>query len=416
MHSSRESLSLGKAVIAVGFISALGACTGAKDSAAPAAAPLASALPPPVASGEPAAPSTVAATKPLPPAPAAIQKAAFGKHEDKDVELYTLTNKNGLVLKATTYGATVTELFVPDRQGKLADVVLGFDTLQGYEGGTAYFGATVGRVANRIRGAKFSLDGKAHQLGVSDPPHALHGGVKGWDKVVWKAEAVESADGPAIVFSYVSKDGEEGFPGNVTARTTYTLTHKNELKVVMEATTDQPTLVNMAHHSYWNLAGFDSGNVLEHELTLFADKYTPGDPMVPTGAVKAVKGTPFDFTAKKPVGRDLKAVGGKPVGYDHNFVVDGEPHALRPVARLYNPKSGRVLTLEADQPGVQFYSGNFLDGKARGKGASYAQYSGLCLETQAFPNSINVPAWKDQVILRPGQTYKHTMVHAFSVE
>ena len=367
---------------------------------------------PSVAATPPSA--TAAASKPQ-PIPG-IQKAAFGKHEDKDVELYTLTNKNGLVLKAITYGAAVTELFVPDRAGKLGDVVVGFDTLQGYESGTGFFGATVGRVANRIRGAKFSLEGKTYTLNASDPPHHLHGGTKGWDKVVWSGQSVETPEGPSVVFTYVSKDGEEGYPGTVTARTTYTLTNQNEFKVVMEATTDKTTLVNMAHHTYWNLGGFASGPILDHELTLFADNYTPGDPVVPTGVIKPVKGTPFDFTTAKAIGRDLKDVGNKPVGYDHNWVVNGDAHAMRPVARLKDPKSGRVLTLEADQPGVQFYSGNFMDGKAHGKGATYAQYTGLCLETQKFPNSINVPAWKDAVILRPGQTYRHTMIHRFSAE
>ncbi|MFZ5897237.1 MAG: aldose epimerase family protein [Myxococcota bacterium] len=397
----------------LGFANALSSCAKAKDSAPPATPAAATPIP---AAVVPSPVASASADKALPAAPPAIQKAAFGKHEDKDVELYTLTNKNGLVLKATTYGAAVTELWVPDRSGKLGDVVIGFDTLEGYETGTGFFGATVGRVANRIRNAKFTLEGKAYTLAASDPPHHLHGGKKGWDKVVWTAETFESPEGPAVVFTYASKDGEEGYPGNVTAKTTYTLTHKNEFKVLMEASTDKTTLVNMAHHTYWNLGGFTSGPILEQELTLHADSYTPGDPVVPTGAVKAVKGTPFDFTTGKPIGRDLAAVGGKPIGYDHNFVVNGDPHTLRPVARLRDPKSGRVLTLEADQPGVQFYSGNFLDGKAKGKGTSYAQYTGLCLETQKFPNSINVPAWKDEVILRPGQAYKHTMIHRFSVE
>jgi aldose 1-epimerase len=399
-------------------VNALGACAETKESAPPAASPVAApearTAPEPASSGAPN--STVPSEKALPAAPPAIQKAAFGKHEDKDVELYTLTNKNGLVLKATTYGATLTELFVPDRQGKLADVVLGFDNLKAYETGSAYFGATVGRVANRIRGSKFTLDGKAYQLVASDPPHSLHGGKKGWDKVVWSAESVESPEGPAVVFTYVSKDGEEGYPGTVTARTTYTLTHQNEFKVVMEATTDKPTLVNMAHHSYWNLGGFASGPILDHELTLFADNYTPGDPLVPTGVVKPVKGTPYDFTTAKPVGRDLKATGGKPPGYDNNWLVNGDPHAMRPVARLRDPKSGRVLTLEADQPGVQLYTGTYLDGKTQGKGATFVQYGALCLETQKVPNSINVPAWKNETVLRPGQSYKHVMIHRFTAE
>ena len=197
----------------------------------------------------------------------------------------------------------------------------------------------------------------------------------------------------------------------------YTLTWKNELRIAMRAATDAVTLVNMAHHSYWNLGGHDAGLITDHELTLFADAYTPGDPLVPTGEVAAVAGTPFDFTAPKPIGRDLRAAGGDPIGYDHNFVVDGDPHALRPVARLVDPKTGRVLTVESDQPGVQFYSGNYLDGSVRGKGGKlYAQRSGLCLETQAFPNAINVPAWRDQVIVRPGKPYHQLMVHRFTTE
>jgi aldose 1-epimerase len=202
----------------------------------------------------------------------------------------------------------------------------------------------------------------------------------------------------------------------VTATTVYTLTNQDELRVEMRATTDRTTLVNMAHHSYWNLAGHDSGTILDHELTLYADRYTPGTPMVPDGRVLAVAATPFDFTTARRIGRDLSAAGGSPPGYDHNFVVNGEPNRLRPVARLRDPKSGRVMDVTADQPGVQFYTGNFLDGSHQGKGAAYVQYAGLCLETQAFPNAINVPAWQDQVILEPGQSYRHVMVHAFSVE
>ena len=342
--------------------------------------------------------------------------AAFGKLGDTPVQIYTLTNKNGLVARITNYGATLTELHVPDRAGTLADVVLGFDDLDGYRKGTAYFGAIVGRVANRIMNASFELEGQRYSLAANDRPHHLHGGRTGWDKVIWNARPVDTADGPALELIYVSKDGEEGYPGTVTARTVYTLTNKNELKVEMDATTDKTTLVNMAHHSYWNLGGYNSGTILDHELMLNADQYTPGTPMVPDGRVVSVKGTPFDFTSVKAVGRDLKQAGGKPIGYDHNFVVNGPPTQLRPVARLRDPKSGRVMTVAADQPGVQFYTGNFLDGSAKGKGATYGQYAALCLETQKFPNAINVPAWRDQVILRPGQMYRHLMVHTFSVE
>ena len=343
-----------------------------------------------------------------------IQKASFGKVDGKPVDLYTLTNAKGAVAKITNYGAIVTELHVPDRDGKMADVVLGFDNVDDYVKKSPFFGAIVGRVANRIKDATFVLEGKTYTLNANDKPHTLHGGPKGWDKVIWTAAPKETKDGPSLKLTHISPDGEEKFPGTVTATATYTLTNDNELKIEMTATTDKTTVVSMVHHSYWNLAG--NGTILDHELVLHADNYTPGNPMVPDGTVKPVKGTPFDFTVSKPIGRDLKAAGGKPVGYDHNWVVNGDPKAMREVAKLKDPKSGRVLTIVADQPGIQFYTGNFMDGSNTGKGVKQVQYSGLCLETQKFPNAINVPAWKDQVILRPGQTYKHTMIHKFTAE
>jgi aldose 1-epimerase len=330
--------------------------------------------------------------------------------------LFTLSNQHGIKVKITNFGATVVSIETPDRTGKLADIVLGYDDAESYAKGTSFFGATVGRVANRIRNAHFKLEGKEYALAPNDKPHALHGGPTGWSKRVWEPEQKQTPEGSALVLSYVSKDGEEGYPGTVTAKTTYTLTPNDELKVEMEAVTDRTTLVNMAHHGYWNLGGVGSGPITDHELTLYADEYTPGDPMVPTGAVKPVKGTAFDFTTAKPIGRDLVKAGGKPIGYDTNFVVRGEPNTLRPVAKLRDPKSGRVLTLEANQPGLQFYSGNFLDGSSHGKGTTYPQYTGLCLETQKFPNAINVPAWQAQVILKPGETYRHVMIHRFGVE
>lgn len=350
------------------------------------------------------------------PAAPASTAALFGKLGDAPVQLYTLTNKQGLVARITNYGAIVTELHVPDRTGSLADVVLGFENLDGYAKGHPYFGAIVGRVANRIANATFTLEGTRYSLEPNDKPHHLHGGKKGWDKVVWSAAPRDTDQGPTLEMTYVSKDGEEGYPGNVSAKTIYTLTNDNELKIEMQATTDRTTLVNMAHHSYWNLGGHNSGTILDHALTLYADNYTPGTPMVPDGRVNPVKGTPFDFTSAKAIGRDLKQAGGNPIGYDHNFVVNGEPNQLRPVARLEDPKSGRVMTVSADQPGVQFYTGNFLDGSARGKNTTYVQYAALCLESQKYPNAINVPAWRDQVILRPGQSYRHVIVHKFSVE
>jgi aldose 1-epimerase len=350
---------------------------------------------------------------------ASITHRAFGTVDGKEVDLYVLTNARGLFLKVTNYGTIVTEFHVPDRTGKLGDIVAGYDNLDGYLASTPYFGATVGRVANRIAKGRFQVEGHTYQLAINNPPNHLHGGKRGWDKVVWDVAASRVApQGPTITFTYLSRDGEEGYPGNVTASVTYTLTNDNEFRVDMEARTDRTTLVNMAHHAYWNLGGYDSGSIADQQLTLYADKYTPGDPLLPNGVVKPVQGTPFDFTRPKAIGKDLAAVQikGNPAGYDDNFVVDGEPDALRPVARVSDPRSGRVVTLDGNQPGVQFYAGNFLDGTLTGKGHVYKQYDGFCLETQKFPNSINVPAWRNQVILEPGQTYKHVMVFKFSTE
>jgi aldose 1-epimerase len=407
--AKRSARSFAVAPLLVAAFALVPACSGSQPAepvASPAATDTGAAPAGPVAAGPAAEPKKEKS----------ITEAPYGNVGGTEVKLYTLKNKNGVVAKITNYGGIITELHVPDKAGKTADIVLGYDKLDDYVKATPYFGAVIGRVANRVKNAQFTLEGKAYKLAANNAPHALHGGKMGWDKVVWTAEAIETDNGPALKLTYVSKDGEEGYPGTVTAHNTYTLTNGNELKVEMDATTDKTTIVNMAHHSYWNLAGHGSGPITGQELTLFADQYTPGDP-VPDGKVKAVKGTPFDFTAPKLIGKDLKDAGGKPTGFDSNWIVKGDPHTLRPVAKLKDPKSGRVLELSADQPGVQFYSGNFLDGSNKGKGGVvYQQYTGLCLESQKFPNSINVPAWKDEVILKPGATYKHVMVHKFSAE
>jgi aldose 1-epimerase len=345
-----------------------------------------------------------------------IERSSFGQIGAQAVDLYTLKNRRGSALEVTTYGATVKALHVPDRDGKLGDVVLGFDSLQGYVEHPAFFGATVGRVANRVRGASFVLDGSPYALTATDGAHHLHGGRRGWDKVVWSATATEAESGPALELEHVSVDGEEGYPGQVRASVKYTLTHEDALVVEMFAESDRKTLVNMAHHSYWNLGGHHpegSEDVLGHELVIEADLYTPGDPVVPTGALAPVSGTPFDFRRSKPVGRDLDRTGAVPRGFDHNWVVVGMPGRVRPVAWLRDPVSGRQMSLESDAPGVQFYSGNFLDGSLSGKGRRYGRHAGLCLETQAFPNAINVPEWAGQVVLDAGQTYQHRMVHRF---
>ena len=335
-----------------------------------------------------------------------------GMQEGKAMRLYTLRNANGMVAKLTNYGTILTELHVPDRSGKTADVVLGFEKPEDYLKGHPFFGATAGRVANRIGGARFTLDGKEYALAKNNGPHTLHGGAKGFDKYVWDAE---TGDG-WVRFSRTSPDGEEGFPGTVKATVTYTLTSANELKVEMTATTDKPTLVNLAHHTYWNLAGHGSGNVLGQELQLFCDRYTPGDAtLVPKGTIEPVAGTPYDFTKAKKIGQDLAKTGGDPVGYDTNFVVNGKAGELRPVARAVDPASGRVMELLATEPGVQFYTGNFLDGSVKGKGATYAKHAGFCLETQKYPDAVHHPEWPSP-ILRPGETYRHVMIHRFSAQ
>lgn len=351
-------------------------------------------------------------------AKATVEKMKWGEADGKDVDLYTLTNRNGLVAKITNYGAIVVELHVPDKTGQMGDIALGYENLADYIKKTPYFGATVGRVGNRIANAQFELEGKTYKLAANNGPSHLHGGKKGWDKVVWDAEASETPKGPAVKLTYVSKDGEEGYPGTVTAITTYTLTNKNELAIEMTATTDKTTIVNMVHHTYFNLHAGTEGDIKDHVLTLFADKYTPGMP--PDGRVVAVAGTPFDFRKPKAIGKDLEAAGspgaGAPVGYDSNWIVNGSPDKMRPVGRVEEPASGRVMTVEANQPGVQFYSGIFMDGSTKGKGRTHTQYTGLCLETQKFPNAINVPAWRNQVILKPGQTYRHDLVYKFTVK
>ncbi|MET0412714.1 MAG: aldose epimerase family protein [Polyangiaceae bacterium] len=342
----------------------------------------------------------------------ALEPVPFGRVDGQDVSLYTLRNRNGLIARISDHGATLTELHVPDKSGKLADVVLGFDRLEGYRDHRLFFGATVGRVANRIADGRFALEGREYAVATNDPPHHLHGGVRGWDRVVWRA-SMSTSDESSLELRYVSPDAEEGYPGSVEARVRYSLKSDDSLWVEMHAKSDRPTLVNMAHHSYYNLAGHDSGNVLEHTLTLYSDAYTPGAP-VPTGRVEPVEGSPFDFTEPKPVGRDLERAGAHPVGFDHNWILRGTPGTLRPAARLSDPVSGRSLLIESDQPGLQFYSGNFLDGSAVGKGGvRYGRHAGLCLETQAFPNAINVPEWREQVLTTPQKPYRHLLVHRF---
>lgn len=343
-----------------------------------------------------------------------IDQKPFGSVDGRPVSLYSLTNRNGLCAKVTDYGGILTELHLPDRAGRLGDVVLGFADLASYLAGHPYFGATVGRVGNRISNARFELDGKTVELSANKPPNHMHGGFKGFDKQLWDAEPMTTPEGSALRLRYVSADGEEGYPGRLEVAVTYTLADDNALRLDIAATTDKPTIVNVVNHSYWNLG--DEATVLDHEVQLFASRYTPAGPdLVPSGTVAEVAGTPFDFTMAKPIGRDLAAAGGDPVGFDANFVVDGEPTALRPIARMTHPGSGRMVELEADQPGVQFYTGNSLHGTTGGKGRRHVQYGGCCFETQCFPDAINKEAWRDMVILRPDRSYRHTQIARFGI-
>lgn len=345
--------------------------------------------------------------------------ADFGKTADgMPVEVYTLKNTGGMVVKIMTLGATVTEIHVPDKKGNLADVVLGFDNVAGYQSdANQYFGCTTGRVANRIAKGRFILDGKEYKLAVNNDPNHLHGGSKrSLDKVVWKAEKVKTDAGPGVRFTYTSLDGEEGYPGKLDLAVTYVLTDKNELRIDYTATTDKATPVNLCNHSYFNLAGAGSPTVLDHELMVAADKVTPtDDTLIPTGKIAPVADTPLDFTKPVKIGARIEPLTKTPnIGYDHNYVLTKQD-VKTPAAKLRDPTSGRTLTVYTDQPGVQVYSGNFLKGQKGKGGKVYAHRSALCLETQHFPDAVNQPGFPS-IVLKPGQTYKHTCIYAFGAE
>ena len=347
-------------------------------------------------------------------ASAKVQKLPFGAADGKPVDLYVLSNSKGMTAKVMTYGATITEIDAPDRQGALGDVVLGFDSLDGYLSKEPFFGATVGRVGNRIAKGLFTLNGQTYKLATNDGPNHLHGGVKGFDKRVWNAEVVPGPD-DSVRFSYLSADGEEGYPGNCSVSVVFTLTAENELRIEYSVTTDKDTPANVTNHSYFNLGGADKGGILDNEVTINADRFTPVDAtLIPTGELKPVAGTPMDFRTATPVGAHLQEVGGKPVGYDHNYVLNRDGEGLSLVATVHDPKSGRTLSVRSTEPGVQFYSGNFLDGSITGKkGVAYKQYWGLCLETQHFPDSVNHANFPSYVI-KAGQTYRSTTVLGFT--
>ncbi len=348
------------------------------------------------------------------PSEAAVETSKFGTLDDgKAVELYTLKNAKGAIAKVITYGATLTELWVPDRSGKLGDVVLGFDNLQGYVGKHPWFGATVGRVANRIAKGKFTLDGKEYSQEINDPPNSLHSGSKDLSRMVWKAEPVHERNGDAVRFTYDSPDGDEGFPGRLLVTVLYRLTNNNELQLEYTAKTDKATPVNLTNHSYFNLNG--NYDVLGEVLQLNAEKYTPVDAtLIPTGEIRSVKGTPLDFTHPTAIGAHIAEMKGDPGGYDHNYVLSADRGKLKLAATVVDPASGRKIEVWTTEPGVQFYSGNFLDGTLTGKrGIVYGKHSGFCLETQHFPNAVNQPAFPS-VILRPPSVYSTQTTYKFS--
>jgi len=350
-----------------------------------------------------------------------VKKESFGTLPDgTPVDIYTMTNAKGMEIRATNYGGIVVSLRVPDKKGNLDDIALGFDDLKGYLASSPYFGAIIGRYGNRIANGKFTLDGKEYTLAKNNGPNTLHGGLKGFDKVVWNAEPFQNHDGVGIILTYTSKDGEEGFPGNLKAKVTYTLTDNNEWIIDYDASTDKATPINLTQHTYFNLAGEGKGDVLAHILKLNASRFTPvNQTLIPTGEFRPVKGTPMDFTQPTPIGGRINADDeqvrfGR--GYDHNFVVDGKGSDPVLAARVKEPASGRVLEVFTTEPGVQFYSGNFLDGTITGKnGHVYKQRYAFCLETQHFPDSPNHPEFPT-TILRPGRTYHSRTSYKMSTE
>ena len=343
-----------------------------------------------------------------------IEKTAFGKMPDgTQVDRYTLANTHGLTIKIITYGATLTAVEMPDRQGNRDVVTLYLDSLDDYLAGHPFFGSIAGRYANRIARGKFSLDGKAYTLATNNNENHLHGGTKGFDKAVWKAEPAQGDGFVAVTFTHVSPDGDEGYPGTLTATATYTLTDDNELRMEYTATTDKPTVVNLTNHAYWNLAGAGSGDVLGHELMLNADRYLPVDQgLIPLGRLAPVQGTPMDFTQAQAIGSRIARVEG---GYDHCYVLNKkEGEKLTLAARVVEPKSGRVMEIYTTQPGIQLYTGNFLDGTLTVAGKPCRRHYGFCLETEHFPDSPNRPEYPSTV-LRPGETYHEVTLHKFSV-
>lgn len=342
-----------------------------------------------------------------------IVSEKWGEKDGKKVLHFILTNNNGMELSITNYGGTITGIKTPDRNNVFKNVTLAFNSLEGYlQPGNPSFGCLVGRFANRIAGGRFSLDGKEYTLAKNNNGNSLHGGIKGFDKVVWDATPTPGTN--ALRLAYVSKDGEEGFPGNLNVAVEYSLNDNNAVIIAYSAATDAPTPVNLTNHAYFNLSGGEDDTILDHELQLLAETYTVSDDsLIPTGEIASVAGTPLDFTTSKKVGKNIAAI---PPGYDHNFVLNNITGALQRTGTLYHPASGRYMEVDTTQPGVQLYTGNFLDGSLRDtpNGIKYNKHAGLCLETQHYPDSPNKPSFPD-TILRPGQQFHHTTIYTFGV-
>jgi aldose 1-epimerase len=352
------------------------------------------------------------------------RKKSWGKVDGKPVLIYYMTNGNGMRADISNYGAIVRCLEVPDRNGKIDDIVLGYASVNEYLEDSPYFGALVGRYGNRIARGRFTLDGEDYKLAVNNGPNHLHGGLKGFDKVIWDAEPYMDENGVSLKLTYLSKDGEEGYPGNLKVTAIYTLTRDNELKIDYEATTDKPTVLNVTHHGYFNLAGQGKSDILNHELMINAARFTPVDEtLITTGELRPVKGTPFDFTSPRKIGERIDQSDDEQIrfgkGYDHNFVLNKSGKELTPAARVEEPTSGRVMEVYTTEPGVQFYAGNFLDGSNVGKdGKVYKHRYGFCLETQHFPDSPNKQDNKDfpSVVLRPGEKFTSQTIYKFSTQ
>jgi len=347
-----------------------------------------------------------------------ISMVSFGATQNgTPVDKYILVNDQGSMAKFITLGGTLTEWYIPDKDGQFIDIVLGFDTVEDYDSpDNPYFGCITGRYANRIANGHFTIDERTYALAINNPPNSLHGGVRGFHRAVWQAIPVETPDGPAIRFKYLSHDGEEGYPGNLDITVTYTLTNDNELVIEYVATTDLPTVVNLTNHSYFNLSGASAGTILDHELMIAADHYTPvDDTLIPTGEIAPVAGTALDFTTTRTIGEMIDEFADPPFkGYDHNFVLNNQTGELALAARVHDPRSGLILETYTTEPGIQLYTGNWLDHKGKG-GWYYGQFQGFCLETQHYPDSPNKPNFPS-VILRPGEMYVTTTIYTVLAE